>query len=134
MLLSYNGSIRLDMGLDEKKVRKIYLDAGFKIVDIIDYPNGHSMALYELCITDEEIGKCGYACFTCPTFRNGNCSGCLKEHVTGDCYTRDCVIKMGIEYCGMCTVFPCEAILEQPHTTVLDKEWLKWKHTSNTNR
>lgn len=40
--------IRLDTGLDEKVVRKIYLRAGFKIVDIIDYDNGNSMALYEL--------------------------------------------------------------------------------------
>lgn len=40
--------IRLDTGLDEKTVRKIYLNAGFQIVDIIDYPNGKSMALYEL--------------------------------------------------------------------------------------
>ena len=40
--------IRLDTALDEKKVRRIYLDAGFKIVDIIDYPNGRSMALYEM--------------------------------------------------------------------------------------
>lgn len=39
--------IRLDTALDEKRVGKIYLDAGFKIVDIIDYPNGRSMALYE---------------------------------------------------------------------------------------
>ena len=40
--------IRLDTGLDEKVVRKIYLSAGYKIVDIIDYPNGRSMALYEM--------------------------------------------------------------------------------------
>ena len=40
--------IRLDTGLDEKAVRKIYLKAGFKIVDIIDYPNGKSLALYEM--------------------------------------------------------------------------------------
>lgn len=40
--------IRLDTALDEKVVRKIYLSAGFKIVDIIDYPNGRSMALYEM--------------------------------------------------------------------------------------
>ena len=142
--------IRLDTGLDEKEVRKIYLNAGFKIVDIIDYPNGRSMALYELCIENagkitsihsrnennhgNEIGKCGFACFTCPTFQNGNCSGCIKEHETGDCYTRDCVLKKGIEACGMCVDFPCNVIIEQPHTTVLDKEWLKWKSISNTNR
>lgn len=40
--------IRLDTALEEKKVRKIYLNAGFKIVDIIDYPNGRSLALYEM--------------------------------------------------------------------------------------
>lgn len=40
--------IRLDTGLDEKAVRKIYLNAGYRIVDIIDYPNGRSIALYEL--------------------------------------------------------------------------------------
>ena len=40
--------IRLDTGLDEKVVRKIYLSAGYKIVDILDYPNGRLMALYEL--------------------------------------------------------------------------------------
>lgn len=40
--------IRLDTALDEKTIRKLYLKAGFQIVDIIDYPNGRSMALYEL--------------------------------------------------------------------------------------
>lgn len=40
--------IRLDTGLDEKVVRKIYLRAGFRIVDIIDYDNGNSLALYEM--------------------------------------------------------------------------------------
>lgn len=40
--------IRLDTALDEKAVRKIYLHAGFKIVDILDHPNGRSTALYEL--------------------------------------------------------------------------------------
>ncbi|MBD5473105.1 MAG: GNAT family N-acetyltransferase [Lachnospiraceae bacterium] len=44
--------IRLDTALDEKAVRKIYLNAGFKIVDIIDYPNGRSLALYELEVKD----------------------------------------------------------------------------------
>ena len=40
--------IRLDTRSDEKVIRKIYLEAGFKIVNIIDYDNGNSMALYEL--------------------------------------------------------------------------------------
>lgn len=42
--------IRLDTALDERTVRKIYLRSGFRIVDIIDYPNGRSMALYELAV------------------------------------------------------------------------------------
>lgn len=45
--------IRLDTGLDEKAVRKIYLNAGFKIVDIIDYDNGRSIALYEMEVCNE---------------------------------------------------------------------------------
>ena len=44
--------IRLDTALDEKVVRKIYLNAGFKIVDIIDHPNGRSTALYELDVQE----------------------------------------------------------------------------------
>ncbi len=39
--------IRLDTGLDEKAVRTFYLNAGYKIVDIVDHPNGRSTALYE---------------------------------------------------------------------------------------
>lgn len=42
--------IRLDTGLDERVVRNIYLNAGYKIVNIIDYSNGRSMALYELAV------------------------------------------------------------------------------------
>lgn len=40
--------IQLDTALDEKAIRKIYLNAGFKIVDIIDHSSGRSTALYEL--------------------------------------------------------------------------------------
>lgn len=40
--------VRLDTGPDEKVVRKTYLNAGLKIVDIIDYDNGRSVALFEL--------------------------------------------------------------------------------------
>lgn len=40
--------IRLDTGLEEEKVRGVYEKAGFRMVRIIDYPNGRSLALYEL--------------------------------------------------------------------------------------
>lgn len=130
--------IRLDTGLDEKEVRKIYLNAGFKIVDIIDYENGRSMALYELEVEEVakkqiELGKCGFLCSSCPTFWNGNCKGCMREHVGGDCFTRDCVVKQGLEACGYCKKFPCDTIMTKPKSTVLDREWLQWKRNSEKN-
>lgn len=42
--------IRLDFGADEDVVRNIYLNAGFKIVNMINYPNGRSTALCELAV------------------------------------------------------------------------------------
>lgn len=39
--------IRLDTGADEEPVGRIYLNAGFRIVNRIAYPNGRAMALYE---------------------------------------------------------------------------------------
>lgn len=41
----------------------------------------------------ELLAKCGFYCGTCPTYINGNCNGCIEEHMEGDCFTRDCVIK-----------------------------------------
>lgn len=58
----------------------------------------------------------------------------MEEHEAGDCFTRDCVLKQGLLCCGCCNDFPCETILSQPHTTVLDKDWLRWKKNSDTNR
>ena len=46
--MGMTGLVRLDTGLDEEAVKNIYLSAGYKIVGVIDYPNGRSMALYEL--------------------------------------------------------------------------------------
>ena len=52
----------------------------------------------------------------------------------GDCFTRDCVLRQGISCCGECENFPCETILTRPHTTVLDRDWLRWKKESERNR
>lgn len=80
------------------------------------------------------LGKCGFYCGSCPTYRNDSCSGCMDEHREGDCYTRDCVLRKGLEFCGACGAFPCEPILTRPHATVLDKEWLRWKKQSGTDQ
>ena len=58
---------------------------------------------------DEKLlGKCGFCCGSCPTYIKGGCKGCMEEHTTGDCYTRDCVLKQGISCCGACEQFPCD--------------------------
>ena len=80
------------------------------------------------------LGKCGFYCGCCPTYIKGGCKGCVDEHSEGDCYTRDCVLMQGIACCGACEQFPCDTIMTKPHATVLDKDWLRWKKESNTNR
>lgn len=84
---------------------------------------------------DEKLlGKCGFYCGYCPTYRKGGCMGCLAEHQTGDCFTRDCVLRQQIQCCGECAQFPCDTIMTQSHTTVLDKDWLRWKKACDTNK
>lgn len=83
---------------------------------------------------DNLIGKCGFYCGACSTYIAGNCNGCVDEHRDGDCFTRDCVINQKLNFCGECNKFPCQTILTRPHTTVLDKDWLKWKKQTDTNR
>lgn len=58
----------------------------------------------------------------------------MEEHVEGDCFSRDCAIGKELEFCGHCEKFPCDDILTKSHATVLDKDWLKWKKNSDTNR
>lgn len=73
------------------------------------------------------IGKCGFYCGSCPTYVSGECAGCMEAHEAGDCYTRDCVLKRGLDYCGKCEGFPCDEIMTGEKVTVLDKNWLRWK-------
>jgi len=39
------------------------------------------------------LGKGGFYCGCCPTYRKGGCKGCVDAHQAGDCYTRDCVME-----------------------------------------
>ena len=71
------------------------------------------------------IGKCGFYCASCPTYRKGECKGC--HDAADDCFTRDCVTGKEIDYCGLCPDFPSDDILTKSHATVLDKTWLEWK-------
>lgn len=76
---------------------------------------------------DKLLGKCGFYCGACPTFLQGNCSGCADGQRTGNCFTRDCVLQKGIPFCGACEAFPCDTILTKERCTVPDKAWLQWK-------
>lgn len=84
-------------------------------------------------MNDALLGKCGFYCGACPTYLQGNCRGCVEAHETGDCYSRDCALEKGLGFCGACRQFPCDEILTRPRSTVLDKDWLLWKKTSQTN-
>ena len=79
------------------------------------------------------VGKCGFYCKACPTYNENNCKGCMEEHTVGDCFSRDCVIEKKLDFCGLCDRFPCDEIINKPHSTVLDKDWLLWKKNSKTN-
>lgn len=72
------------------------------------------------------IGRCGFYCGSCPDFTQGKCPGC-RETPHQNCYTFDCVDRRGLEFCGQCGDFPCQAIITRPKATVLDKDWLRWK-------
>lgn len=83
-------------------------------------------------MNDDLLGKCGFYCGSCPTNLAAKCSGCMKEHAKGDCFTRDCVILKNLQFCGECPQFPCKTIMEKERCTVLDKSWLQWKHYQKT--
>lgn len=84
-------------------------------------------------MNEKLLGKCGFYCGCCPTYIKGNCRGCINEHTDGDCFTRDCVLKKGIEACGFCENFPCNELFIRPKCTVLDKNWLEWKKERKMN-
>ena len=75
------------------------------------------------------ISKCGFYCGSCPTYVNGECEGCRKQHTAGDCYTFDCVDSKGLVYCEQCIDFPCDDIITKDKATVLDTRWLLWKRS-----
>ncbi len=78
-------------------------------------------------INEDLIAKCGFYCGSCPAYISKKCKGCVEQRKKGDCYTRDCVLQQGINYCGECKNFPCQIILSRENVTILDKAWLRWQ-------
>lgn len=73
------------------------------------------------------VGRCGFYCGCCRDYVGGECEGCVPAHRESECYSRDCVERRGVKFCPMCPEFPCEALFQMPHATVLDKDWLLWQ-------
>lgn len=85
---------------------------------------------YQLLVGDNyyltKIGKCGFYCGSCPSYPI-KCLGCVSGNKGGVCYSRDCVLEKEIGFCGQCSEFPCDEIIENKKSTVLDESWLRWK-------
>ena len=84
-------------------------------------------------IDENLLAKCSFYCGACPTFISGDCIGCNESQTESDCFTRDCVIGSGLNFCGECENFPYETIMTKSHVTVLDRDWLAWKKTTKKN-
>ncbi|MDQ7094798.1 DUF3795 domain-containing protein [Desulfosporosinus sp. PR] len=87
-------------------------------------------------MTDELIAYCGLYCGACSFkvgFEENNkdhvrhmpsmydkyknqslqfCPGCRLENQCGDCAVRDCARNKKIEYCSLCSDFPCKKLLD----------------------
>ena len=58
------------------------------------------------------IAYCGVDCSVCTDYLEEKCPGCRQTEWTADdiCLPVECCRKQGIEYCGQCPDFPCEAM------------------------
>lgn len=80
------------------------------------------------------LGRCGFYCGGCPTYVGGQCPGCEAAHSPGDCFTRDCTRRQGVDLCPLCGDFPCGELLCRKKATVLDHDWLLWKRKTLTGK
>ena len=73
----------------------------------------------------ELVAPCGFYCGSCPVYLAGNCEGCYNGGYK-ECYTYNCVINKDINFCGECSDFPCEYIMNNEKSTIFNKLWLGW--------
>ena len=67
-----------------------------------------------------KVTACGGNCETCQYFQKGNCRGCnatggerVWEGRKSICEIVSCCQKHKVPYCGACTEFPCEWIINR---------------------
>ena len=65
------------------------------------------------------ITACGECCTDCPKKLDGRCPGCIEAdgrvpewRESGRCRVHACTREHHVQFCGLCTEFPCERIRE----------------------
>lgn len=86
------------------------------------------------------ITACGECCVGCSKKERGECPGCIEAdgHVpewaeSGRCKIHTCAREHGVQFCGLCSEFPCEKLPSMiswnpniiEHLTHLRKEYEK---------
>ena len=71
------------------------------------------------------IGRCGIYCGACPLYINTKCEGC-RAPATEECAIARCAEAAGVDYCGVCTKFPCE-LHYRDNIAVYSRAYLEWK-------
>lgn len=64
-----------------------------------------------------ELTACDECCTGCEKRRLGQCDGCIATDgrcqewsQTGRCPVHACARAHGVQFCGLCDAFPCEAL------------------------
>lgn len=54
--------------------------------------------------------RCGIVCNECPAKLKKECDGCaeIENPFWGVCDVKNCCESKDLEYCGLCSDFPCE--------------------------
>ena len=55
--------------------------------------------------TNKAVAFCGLYCGNCTRFKNGKCSGCMKNNKASWCKIRSCCIEKNISSCAECLDF-----------------------------
>ena len=65
------------------------------------------------------ITACGECCIECPKKLDGRCPGCIEADgrvpewaESGRCKVHACVRDHHVQFCGLCTEFPCKKLPE----------------------
>ena len=68
------------------------------------------------------VTACGECCKGCPKKQDGRCPGCIEADgmvpewaESGGCKVHACCKEHNVQFCGLCSCFPCENITTLIH-------------------